>query len=471
MKITLVILVFFIGACGFTGQKSEEESDKEGNITSSVVLEVDPGKNMNVMIIDDGFNLDAQVFKNKIINQYTLQCNNSQADEQSSFKLGQENEPEQTEDEKFLKLKDAYIESLNSNSTCRIENSLEQVENKELSQYIEQKDRWNSEIDGKTIFKNILNEPELIKVSRSINLVSHHGTSTAGLIAYKNPNVKLVLLQLELGDPGEYSHSCLFQDKVDRTVRVLKDPEYRDLYLKKPTDPINKSLAEIMEKNNVKIINFSAGTLPRETIEARNIEKGCGKVSLYEYYKELATLDREKAELNRNIATTGFPEPLLIQAGGNESMEINDATDSDDCPYIRDSTLLIGSYDKSGTRSDFSNFGDCIDLYTVGRELVSASPYGFLNVQSGTSFSAPLITRYISMNFSDGTANSEIKQQLLNLRDENKYLPAAFPPELAIDNFDQKIGGFNLTPSTGRRDRNPVSPIFLKIRNIVSTLR
>ena len=432
---------------------------------TSISPKDDPG--MRVMVIDDGFNLDAPVFKDKILKQYTLICEEKGKTQSEEIGATQES----TEEEKFSKLKSEYMKSFDSN-TCHLIQKLIQVKNPELAKFGEYRDQWNSEINQKTIQDNISADENLIGIFNSIDLVPHHGTSTASVISYKNPETKLVLLQISLGNPGSTQQpACIDQGEIDRTIRVLKDPEFRNLYINTPESPIDRQLYEVVEKHKIKLINYSAGPMPRALIEAENIKMGCPHVSLFEYYQELALLDKEKDEAKKSKEPRAFPEPLFIQAAGNESTELNSAADSRNCPFIKDSILLIGSNDKPDQKSNFSNFGDCVDIYTIGKNIISSSPYGFLNIRSGTSFSTPLITRYISLNFTYSTKNAEIKKRLLELRDSNKYLPNSFPPELAIEDKKSKIDGFNLAPTISNGPIPRITPAYLKLRGIISNLK
>jgi len=85
----------------------------------------------------------------------------------------------------------------------------------------------------------------------------------------------------------------------------------------------------------------------------------------------------------------------------------------------------VGSIDHDGGISDFSNWGDSVDVYALGRNLLNAFPKGPYVCQetpdrfderyfdyharwSGTSFSAPLVTGMIA---------AEMRRQNLNARD------------------------------------------------------
>jgi subtilisin family serine protease len=95
--------------------------------------------------------------------------------------------------------------------------------------------------------------------------------------------------------------------------------------------------------------------------------------------------------------------PLIVAAAGN------DRTDRPFWPAAFDWVVGVGSLDRDDTVSDFSDHGDWVDIYALGRDHVNAFPTGtytcyeppnvgqvrqFKNLAkwSGTSFSTPLIT-------------------------------------------------------------------------------
>jgi len=95
--------------------------------------------------------------------------------------------------------------------------------------------------------------------------------------------------------------------------------------------------------------------------------------------------------------------PLIVAAAGN------DRTDRPFWPAAFDWVVGVGSLDRDDTVSDFSDHGDWVDIYALGRDHVNAFPTGtytcyeppnvgqvrqFKNLAkwSGTSFSTPLIS-------------------------------------------------------------------------------
>ena len=102
------------------------------------------------------------------------------------------------------------------------------------------------------------------------------------------------------------------------------------------------------------------------------------------------------------------PRPLVIASAGNNSSPWGF------WPASAGWAVGVGSLDHDGSVSDFSNWGDSVDVYALGRNHVNAFPQGtyvcheapdrgdvrtFVNDYarwSGTSFSAPYVTGLIA---------------------------------------------------------------------------
>ena len=107
-----------------------------------------------VMVIDSDFDTSSSIFDNKIVGKYTLEC---------------------SEDD----------------SKCEIKEGFSSVP-KQNQEVLSKKDIWNKAIKARD-FSTI---SALSESGFEDKVVHSHGTSTASIIAYKNPNVKLVLVQI-----------------------------------------------------------------------------------------------------------------------------------------------------------------------------------------------------------------------------------------------------------------------------------
>ncbi|MDZ5619218.1 S8 family serine peptidase [Nocardioides sp. HM23] len=119
-------------------------------------------------------------------------------------------------------------------------------------------------------------------------------------------------------------------------------------------------------------------------------------------------------ELLARIHQFDDPErPILVVAAAG-----NDSSDEEFYPAAFDWVVGVGSVDADGKRSDFSNYGDWVNIYARGRDLVNAFPNGTYSCHypenidkvsgpdirhfkgiarwSGTSFSTPIVSGLIA---------------------------------------------------------------------------
>ena len=146
-----------------------------------------------------------------------------------------------------------------------------------------------------------------------------------------------------------------------------------------------KQLGQAVTLHDPRIINLSAGTVTRKNRPLLSFERF--------YEKRLAPLEGTC---------------LLVAAAGNEGVI------DPFWPASYEWALGVGSLDRDGTVSDFSNFGDSAKVYAVGRDIVNAFPTGRYTTRepphpdqrrdftsglarwSGTSFSAPMVSGLIA---------------------------------------------------------------------------
>jgi subtilisin family serine protease len=165
------------------------------------------------------------------------------------------------------------------------------------------------------------------------------------------------------------------------------------------------------------LINFSAGCPTRHQRPARAFEQWWGSV----------------------LARPIRPKPLVVAAAGNNSSPWGF------WPASSDWAVGVGSLDRDGSVSDFSNWGDSVDVYALGRNLVNAFPRGEYKCHeapnkrdvrnfdndyarwSGTSFSTPLVTGAIAAAMRPDGAGAPT---MTALQAKNAVLALGNPPLL-----------------------------------------
>lgn len=82
---------------------------------------------------------------------------------------------------------------------------------------------------------------------------------------------------------------------------------------------------------------------------------------------------------------------IIVAAAGNSNQNCNNFT-----PSRLPNLLVVGSVDYMNYKSSFSNYGECVDIYSYGEIVPGLGLYNNFYINFGTSFSAPMITGYIS---------------------------------------------------------------------------
>lgn len=136
---------------------------------------------------------------------------------------------------------------------------------------------------------------------------------------------------------------------------------------------------------------------------------------------------------------------LLVQSAGNEGAQVNSSSDKMECGSKRDNLVFVGATTADGTRAEFSNYGTCVDVSALCDNVVLAAPDNFLNVESGTSFSAPLVVRYLSQNIHATDSIATMRGLLTkNIAGTEKEVAAANPKELAWADKDNAVETYAL---------------------------
>merc|ERR1719158_1904041 len=82
----------------------------------------------------------------------------------------------------------------------------------------------------------------------------------------------------------------------------------------------------------------------------------------------------------------------IIAAAGNKDMDACEVSPA----YVKQ-TITVGAVDKEDTKTDFSNYGKCLDIWAPGVDIVSAfadadDDYKGGTFGTGTSMAAPQVT-------------------------------------------------------------------------------
>ena len=231
------------------------------------------------------------------------------------------------------------------------------------------------------------------------------------------------------------SVQCPTQADVDATAALLCDDDVRRAYVERPRASIDRELDELLTVNHIGVWNRSFGKPSRAATEAALLEAGCGKIDLGEY---LATKGELDATYDACHPAQGYLEVL---AAGNDGSRLDGPEDQEGCRDRRPTSIVVGSYGRSLKRSAFTNYGRCVDVFAPGEDIVATLPDGWLMPMSGTSYSAPLMARWVSLRNDDTFSPTEARNAVLALADRRRRIPEdQFPSELVYSGDPEAVG-------------------------------
>jgi subtilisin family serine protease len=427
-----LLLVTAVSACGGAG-------------TASGPVESSADSRRNVLVIDDGFDPTMPEFTGRVAAYYSISCDHARRlaevtdgatplpvveDAGSSEDGGTTGDGGLTiEQRKQLLLMSLQVRD----SSCHLVPGV-QPKPDPLAPVELYRGRWNSAIHASQFASKVFSTSELAEIQQALKdleMARFHGTATAGLIAHANPNVRLVLVEELLGSSSSImdSFTCFQQQEIDANVTLFSDPEVQQAYIDRPSSSLDDDFRDLQARHHIGVVNESFGTLSRQALEELQLEKGCAAVDLRQYFTVMTGLD------SMHAAAHPDPDALLVKSAGNDGDQIDSGADQSMCTTAGPPRLYVGAYDNRGTQAKFTNFGRCVDLFAPGVDIIVPIPGGWYLPLSGTSFSAPLTARLISLNPQPvpfGTAAA--RDLVLSMRDSSQRVPIQrFPRDLLYD--------------------------------------
>lgn len=219
-----------------------------------------------------------------------------------------------------------------------------------------------------------------------------HGTVIANIIArpqYKNSN-RIKLLDVVYTD---YFGNLFNINKFPFPQNGYQVYQKKQAYL-----DFNKHLKETFlyaENMGARVVNFSSS------------HNGFKSEILKEYFETASS---------RNV--------FFVVSAGNESKDLNQSP-SYPCSYNIENVICVGSVDKNNQITNFSNYGKSVNVFTLG-------DFGDYH---GTSFSAPIISRALSLIIYHNPKwkNEYVKKELFSFVEINNNYPV-----FNIKKFHQK---------------------------------
>ena len=157
-----------------------------------------------------------------------------------------------------------------------------------------------------------------------------------------------------------------------------------------------------------------------------------------------------------NLVSAGVT--VVVAAGNDNSSACNYS------PAREPSAITVGSTTSSDSRSSFSNYGSCLDIYAPGSSITSAWHTGGTNTISGTSMASPHVAGVAALYLADNpTATpSQVDSAIKNAATPNKVTDAksGSPNLLLYSLFDGSNPDPDPEPEPGNELENGVSVTF-----------
>jgi hypothetical protein len=465
-RFTLAISVgLIVSSCKFIQPSSRIEN--RSNVKRDLARTT--GK-FRVLVVDDGFDVTLPVFQGKILATYSYLCDNHEAvDERKASS--------------FEEFKRTKIEQLtkSESTTCRFTENVDLIKSPALKKVRPYKEEWNN-VYLQGLSRNIQDSSTGSTPSTEVNpndngmssvgfglhgnslalqktkhftqeqidelrfilsgegKYNYHGTKVASLIAYNNPNVELVFVNIKLRT-GEAKkvEKCPTQQDIDWETRLYSDNEFLAAAMAQKLDAVTSQIYKMIEKYDFDFINASFGEAPVSKREQLLQESGCGAIRLGENRKA-QSLFEQLIDKHRKSQGVGNFKAITILALGNDTVQMDSLEDGEECGAI--DTITVASTDYDGNIADFSNRGKCADVFVPGKNIIAAAPENFLIDLSGTSFSAPLFVRYLTLSQNKSHSYAELFKRYR--RSQTRISRQEFPEELMYESA-KPIGAFRLT--------------------------
>jgi hypothetical protein len=373
----------------------------------------------NVMVIDQGFDLSVTELRGRVAAAYTQVCQQSTGGGGTDGGSGDAGPPPS-----FDQMKEMYLAELAvQDDSCHLQQGVS-AKPDPLASIAMYKALWNQEIANNQSLDNVFTPDQITQIMAALNSPSmqdfpYHGTATASTVARDNPAARLVLVEIQLGSESmlQQSFTCLVQSDLDQFVALLADPQVMDAYVHQPEPQVDHETDMVAATYQVGLVNESFGPPARATLEQLQASAGCPPVTLSAYFTALNGAE------NARIAALGTPPRLIVQAAGNDGAQIDSGADDLNCQIGNPLSLTVGSYDITETRSTFSNFGACVDIYAPGEDVVARYAGDWLLPVAGTSFASPIVVRQLSLTAATPFDPAQARVTLLAQRDASGSIP------------------------------------------------
>lgn len=374
-----------------------------------------------VMVVDSGIDPEAPAYRDKVVASYSFICDAAPNRELEQFFQPTAGDHATRKNNALRQLHG--IGQREYPSGCRVQPGI-RLDRAALADLDTHRQQWNAMMATRSTSGSAfarLQEPLKGLTTK------YHGTSTAALIAFENPNVRLLLVDVPTSVAS--TSRCIPSIDLAQTTTLLRDPDIISAYAAVPDD-LNEALDSLAQKYGVSWINVSSNYSAPTVYKQHLADKHCPAPDFDSYYEAtLALRARRAAEQTANSRQRGY---VVVQGAGNDSWDI--PADSAFC-LSKNPRILVGAYSYQARRTArYSNYGPCVDLFGPGDAVITQLPDSLHDISCGTSFATALTTRYLTRHFASIRDPQERLRTIRSRLGRGSVLPeGSIPSRLIFD--------------------------------------
>ena len=286
---------------------------------------------------------------------------------------------------------------------------------------------------------NCLSQGHYNAVSGSSNIKpGDHGTHVAGIIAAVNNNGRGVA-SVAGGDkakglPGIKLMSCqIFEDQPDGSTLSAGGAAAIKWGADHGAVISQNSWGYTFDRDGNGSLDGS------EYSEAMNARISGSDKAAVDYFIKYAGCDNRGNQLPNSPMKGG----VVIFAAGNDAITMG-------APAEYEAVIAVGSVASNRTRSDFSNYGDWVDICAPGSSIKSTVPNNRYAVMGGTSMACPHVSGVAALIVSyfggPGFTNEMLKEKLLSSAN-NDAMPKRYQIGGLVDAYGAFVYGNDKAPA------------------------
>jgi hypothetical protein len=376
------------------------------------------------LVWDVGIDPDHRAYADHVDGRYTLSCEDESLFEQLLSRPSVDAQ--------------SVLAELTARDRCRLNQGIQPRFGSSLGSMTISKSQWNNAVLTKRLTEDGVPRAaanESILTGKADD-TAYDGTAAAGLLAYNNDRVRLILLETQTTPAAQIERSlrCHDQTQWDALAIALENEDIVHAYANADMTASDRALLELIDRYGVTLVAKGRGLPAAGAMAKKLADKGCPRVDLRRFSAAWARLTNERARaLQDRVFLRSMNEVLTLQAAGDDGYELATPADTAECPVQGPPRILVGGLSAAGRIASKSNSGGCVGLYAPSSRYVVAAPNGFYVRMDGTSVATALLARYVTRQYEPAMGAHAIEDALHRGLSGGKLRSSVVPQELSYD--------------------------------------